>query len=312
MRQAQIDRFGGPEEFYVTEAPDPEPGPGQVRLKVEAAGVNPIDYKIRDGSSGVAQRIEDSDFPLVLGRECCGIVEAVGEDADLEVGQRVYGMVPLTDPVGRCYAEKVALPAQVLAPAPDDVDPLVLAGTSLVCYTAHAAALHLGQAKPGDVVIVHGAGGGVGQIMVQMCVNAGATVFGTCSAGKADRVRSLGATPIDYTTEDFREVAPLADLILDAVYFDTFEPSLNHLAEDGRIVVLPTLADISPALERGIDAHIVSIDVSRETLTAFGQSIADGALSLEVTETFDLEHVGDAHRRLQDGHTRGKIVLDLR
>lgn len=312
MRRAQIDRFGGPEELYVTDAPDPEPGPGQVVVRVEVAGVNPIDHKIRDGSSGKAKSIRPEDFPLVLGRECCGVVEAVGEGADLEVGTRVVGMVPMDDPQGRCYAEKVALPAAVLVPAPDGVDPLVLGGAALASYTAWQAVHDLGRVAAGENVLVHGAGGGVGQLMVQLCVRAGAQVWGTASGGKADRVRALGATPVDYTSEDFREVVPRPDLVLDGVYFDTFEKSLDHLAPGGRVVVLPTLADLGPARERGVEASIPSISPDREVLGEVLAALSDGSLSIEVGEVFDLDRVGDAHRLLEAGHARGKVVLDLR
>ena len=114
MRAAVIDRFGGPEEFHIADLPVPTPGPGEVLVKVAAAGVNPLDYKIRDGSSGMAKNIAPEDFPYVLGRECCGDVVEVGEGVDpewgLTAGTRVFGMAPL-EHGGHCYAEYVALPA---------------------------------------------------------------------------------------------------------------------------------------------------------------------------------------------------------
>lgn len=311
MRQVQIDRFGGPEELYVAEAADPRPGPGQVVVRVETAGVNPLDYKVRDGSSGLAKKITADMFPLVLGRECCGIVAEVGPGADLEVGQRVFGMVGHGDPAGRCYAEQVAVDASALASAPEGVPSEVLGGTALVAYTASAAVHELARVRAGETVLVHGAGGGVGQLMVQLAVQAGARVWGTASAAKVDRVRALGATPVDYAGEDFRAVVPSPDVVLDAVYFDTFEPSLDHLAEGGRIVVLPTLADLGPAQERGIEAHIPAIAPDRVVLERVGAGLASGDLSIEVSETFSPEQAGEAHRLLEGGHARGKVVLTL-
>lgn len=311
MRQVQIDRFGGPEELYVADQPDLKPGPDQVLLRVEAAGVNPIDYKIRDGSSGVAKKITPEMFPLVLGRECCGVVESVGEGADLTIGQRVFGMVSATS-AGGCYAETVVLEAAHLASAPEGVSSLELAGVPVASSAAWTAVHTLGKVRAGEKVLVHGAGGGVGQTMLQLAVQAGAEVWGSASAGNAERIRELGATPVDYRTEDFREVVPKLDLVLDGVYFTTFEPSLDHLTEDGRVVVLPTLADLSPAKERGIEAHIVTITPDREVLTQIGRGLASGDLSIEVSQTFELEQIAEAHRLLEDGHTRGKVVLDLR
>lgn len=312
MRQVQIDRFGGPEELYVVEVADPVPGPGEVLLRVEAAGVNPLDYKIRDGSSGVAKKITTEMFPIVLGRECCGVVEAVGEGTDVELGQRVFSMVSLVDPLGGCYAEKVVLDGASLAIAPDSVDSVVLGGAALASLTAWAATHELGRVQAGEKVLVHGAGGGVGQLMVQLAVLAGAEVWGTASAGKADRIRELGATPVDYRSEDFRSLVPAPDLVLDGVYFTTFEASLDHLAPGGRIVVLPSLADLTPAQDRGIEAHIPSIAPDREVLDQIADLLAKGDLSIEVSETYGLDGVADAHRLLEDGHARGKVVLDLR
>lgn len=311
MRQMQIDRFGGPEELHVAEAPAPQAGPGQVVIRVEAAGVNPLDHKIRDGSSGLAARIAPEDFPLVLGRECCGVVESAGEGADLEPGQRVFGMVALSDPVGRCYAEQVAVDASAFAQAPDGVPSTVLGGAALASYTAWAAVHDLARVQPGETVLVHGAGGGVGQLMVQLAVRAGARVYGTASAEKAERVRSLGATPVDYVSEDFGSVVPPPDVVLDGVYFDTFEPSLDHLAPGGRVVVLPTLADLTPAQERGIEAHIPSISPDRAVLAQVGELLASGDLSIEVGQTFPLEGAADAQRLLAEGHARGKVVLEV-
>lgn len=312
MRQIQIDRFGGPEELYVADAADPEPGPGQVLVRVKVAGVNPLDYKIRDGSSGIAKKITPEMFPVVLGRECCGVIEKAGDGADLEVGQRVFGMVDLANAAGGCYAEKVVLDAAAVTRAPEETDSTVLGGAALASLTAWAAVHELGRVQAGEKVLVHGAGGGVGQLMVQLVVLSGAEVWGTASAGKAERIRELGATPVDYRNQDFRSAVPSPDLVLDGVYFDTFEASLDHLAEGGRIVVLPSLADLTPAKERGIEAHIPSIAPDREVLDRIASLLADGSLSIEVSETFGMDQAAEAHRLLEEGHARGKVVLDLR
>ncbi|GAB3715585.1 NADP-dependent oxidoreductase [Mariniluteicoccus flavus] len=312
MRQAQIDRFGGPDELHVVEAPVPEPEAGEVLVRVLAAGTNPLDYKIRDGSSGLAKRIGPDDFPVVLGREACGVVERCGEGVnDFAPGQLVFGVTPLSHR-GRCYAEYAALPATCLAQAPEGADPVVLGGLALVGTTAWVAVHELARVRSGEKVLVHGAAGGVGQLMVQLCVAAGAEVWATASTRNQDRLRELGATPIDYTTTDFREAAPKVDVVLDGVYFDTFEKSLDQLVDGGRIVVLPTLADLTPAQERGIEAHIPAIhDLPRE-MEQLALRVHEGAVSFEVSQVLPLERVADAHRELESGHARGKIVLDLR
>ena len=312
MRQAQIDRFGTADEFHITDAPIPQPGTGEVLVRVLAAGTNPVDYKMRDGSSGAVANLRPEDFPLVLGREACGVVESLGEGVEgMGAGDMVFGAAPSGHP-GRCYAEYVVLPASCLARAPEGADPVVLGGLALAATTAWVAVHELARVQRGDKVLVHGGAGGVGQMMVQLSVAAGADVWATASTRNQDRLLELGASPIDYSTTDFREVAPKLDVVLDAVYFGTFEKSLDHLVEGGRIVVLPTLADLTPAQDRGIEAHIPRIHEVPRELELIAARVVDQTMSLEVSHVLPLEEVAEAHRKLESGHGRGKIVLDLR
>ncbi|WP_432557501.1 NADP-dependent oxidoreductase [Granulicoccus sp. GXG6511] len=312
MRAALIDRFGGPEELHIGEVPVPEPSAGEVLVRMLSAGTNPLDYKIRDGSSGMAKKLTADDFPLILGREGCGVVEALGPGVSgLEVGQTVFGMPALTHRAG-CYAEYAALPVNCLAPVPVDADPIVFGGTALVLSTALTAAIDQGRVSEGENVLIHGGTGGVGQLAVQLCRRAGAQVWATASTRNQDRLVDLGANPIDYSTQDFTQASPKMDLIIDGAYFDTFLPSLDHLVEGGRIVVLPSLADLTPAKERGIEAHIPVFGPMPDRLAELAPDVASGALSIEVAEVLPLDRVADAHRQLETGHSRGKIILDLR
>lgn len=312
MRAAQIDRFGGPEEFHlVDDRPTPSPGPTDVLVRVFAAGVNPIDYKIRDGSSGVAKKLGPDDFPLVLGREGCGEIAAVGDEVDdLQVGQRVFGLAPMGHP-GGFYAEYVVLPATSMAPAPQEVPDVVLAGTALAGITAWTAVHDLGKVTADDIVLVHGAGGGVGQFAAQLCLAAGATVYATASGRHRERISSWGAHPVDYTTEDFTAVTPRPTLIIDGVYYGTYEPSMDHLAPGGRIVMLPTLADLEPAKSRGIDISVPAIVPDRDRLSALAATVAAGHMHVEVSAVLPLEEVARAHEIVESGHATGKVVLDV-
>lgn len=310
MRQVQIDRFGSVDELHVREAEVPVPGHGEVLVRLQAAGTNPIDYKMRDGSSGAVKGLTEADFPLVLGREGAGIVEVLGAGVDrISVGDRVFGVLPFGRQVPGCYSEYAVFPEGSLSIAPEGVAMTTLAGLALVGSTAWVAVHEQAKVRPGEKVLVHGGAGGVGQLMVQLCRDAGAEVWATASTRNQDRLREIGATPIDYTTTDFRQAAPKVDLVLDAVYFDTFVPSLDQLVEGGRIVVLPTLADTSPAVERGIQVHIPAIHPLPDEMTDLATRIAAGTLSLEVSQVLPLDQVSEAHRQLETGHTRGKIVL---
>ena len=172
---------------------------------------------------------------------------------------------------------------------------------------------------PGADVLIHGGSGGVGQLLVQIALQAGARrVWATGRAENAERIRALGAEPIPYDQVDWRETIQRAtegrgvDLVLDTHYFTAFEPSFDVLAEGGRIVVLPSLADLAPARERGVDARIPQIVPGRERLDRLVALQRSGHCDVEVSEVLPRASIAEGQRRLHEGHTRGKIVVDLR
>lgn len=344
MRAARIHAFGGPEELRVEEIPVPRPGAGEVLVRVAYAGLNPLDYKQRDGSSASARGIT---LPAVLGRELAGHVIGAADDVNLEhlgmpVGTPVLGVRAMDDLRGT-DAEVVAMAAETLAPIPggvnangreadgvaatgaaaggsgaNELEALVpFAGIGIAGLTAQAAirAAHVG---PGDTVLVHGGTGGVGQLILPLLVRAGAgRIWATGRAENAVRIAELGATPIPYDDADWRSVIHEAtggrgvDVIVDTHYHGTFLPSLDALAPGGRIVSLPSLSDLTPARERGIEAHIPAIRPDRESLSALAAELADGTLSVEVSEVVPLAEIARAHEQLETGHTRGKLILEL-
>ena len=327
MREIRFDRFGGPEVLTLhTDAPVPEPGPGEVLVEVSYVGLNPLDFKIRDGSSG---RAKDLELPAGTGREMAGTVLRAGEDLDeaelgsrgLTPGTRVFGMRSLQDARG-VAAEVIAISADDLAPIPGEIPEEDLprwAGLALVGLTAIATVQDTARIAEGETVLVHGGSGGVGQLLIPMCREAGAgQVLATGRAENAARIGELGATPIPYDTVDWaEEIQRLTDgrgvdVVLDTHYHSTFVPSLDQLAPGGRIVALPTLADLDPARERGIEARVPSLVPGRDRLDRLAQGIRAGRYPLEVSETLPLAEIAQAHRRLEEGHTRGKLVLDAR
>lgn len=323
MRQITLPDFGGPDVLRLEDAPAPQPGPGEVLVRVAFAGLNPLDFKLRDGSSGRASALT---LPAVLGREMAGEVIGAGEGVDLEaldmpVGTRVFGVRDLGDMRGT-YAEQVAIAATDLAPVPAGVaeEQLpVFAGLALAGSTALTALEDDAELSPGMTLLVHGGSGGVGQMLIPLALRAGAsTVWATGRSANAQRLRDLGARPIAYDTEDWEQAIDEAtdgrgvDRIIDAHYFDTFVPSLDHVAAGGRIVALPSLADPTPARERGIDARVTRMAPSAERLAALADAVADGTLDIEVSTVLSPAQIAEGHRMLEDGHTRGKIVLDLR
>ncbi|ATG52732.1 Zn-dependent oxidoreductase [Brachybacterium vulturis] len=327
MREIRFDRFGGPEVLTLhSDAAVPAPAPDEVLVQVAFAGLNPLDFKIRDGSSG---RATDLELPAGTGREMSGVVIGAGSGLDeaelgsrgLTVGTRVFGMRSTDDRRG-VAAEVIAISADDLAPIPGEIPEENLprwAGLSLVGLTAIATVRDTAGIEEGETVLIHGGAGGVGQLLIPMALEAGAkTVLATGRSANSERIRELGATPISYDERDWTaEVQRLTDgrgvdVVLDTHYHSTFLPSLDQLAGGGRIVALPSLADLSPALQRGIEARIPTIVPGRDRLDRLAQGIRAGRYPLEVSEVLPLGEIAQAHRRLEEGHTRGKLVLDVR
>lgn len=308
-----IREFGGPEKFERVDIEPPTPGPGEILVETTAVGANPLDYKMRDGSSGRSPYLT---MPAILGREAAGEVVAVGEGVTaFRPGDRVFGMRELDDFRGT-YATHNVFPADGVVATPDELDDVTAAGLALVGITATIAVERLADVREGETVLIHGAGGGVGQLMTQLALARGARVFASASPRHRDRLEGFGAQHIDYTSQDVfaavrRECPDGVDVVLDGVYFDTFLPSLDVLAEGGRIVELPSLADLTPAEERGIEAHIPAISNDTGIYADLARRVVAGEISLRIGHTADLSDVADVHRILEDGHADGKIVMTV-
>lgn len=317
MREIILETFGGPDVLTLREdAPAPQRGEGEVLVRVHLAGLNPLDYKMRDGSSGQCAHMH---LPQGVGREVLGEVLEADATSGLTVGQRVFGIRPMSDRRGT-YAEIVSMPAAGLIPVPETgVEDLGYAGLALVGLTAIAIIKDAARLREGETVLIHGGTGGVGQMLIPLAREAGAArIWATGREANAERIRELGAEPIPYDTADWEQEIDRAtdgrgvDVVLDTHYFSTFVPSLGHLADGGRIVAVPSLADLSPARKRGIDASIPQLVVSHERLARLAEGRAAGHYPLEIGQVYAPEEIAEAHRELESGHARGKLLLDLR
>lgn len=306
-----IERFGSADELNLAELPEPVVSSDAVLVRMAAAGVNPLDIKMRDGSSGKVKSWTDADFPAVLGREGVGQVVAVGPKVTgFQPGDRVAGMLELDSPHGT-YAELACFPAAGLARLGDAIGDEITAGLSLAGLTAWAAVHDHSGITSRDVVLVQGGGGGVGQLIVQLAVATGAQVWATASARHRERIEGYGARHIDYQSTDFREAMPRPNVIIDTVYFDVYEPEMEHLAPGGRLTILPTLADVGPAQERGIDVQIVSIEPDGQRVAHLASLVERGQLDVHVGATFPLEQAAEAHLLVAGGHADGKVILTI-
>ncbi|HEY2656293.1 MAG TPA: NADP-dependent oxidoreductase [Solirubrobacteraceae bacterium] len=298
MKAIRYSRFGSPEVMELAELPDPHPGPGQIRIAVRAAGVNPIDWKMRSGTRG-------GDLPQTTGREVAGVVDELGDGVtDVAVGDEVFGFA-----AGGGGAAELALSGDY-APIPPSLDFAGAAGLPVAVETA-VRTLDLLRVGEGTTLVVNGAAGAVGSAAVQIAVDRGARVIGTASPGNHDYLRSLGAEPTTYgngLVERVRGLAPEGvDAALDAAGGGAL-PALVEVAGDPQHVV--TVADYAGAEATGarFSGGLGTVRAVH-ALKDIGELIETGRFTMPVAQTFPLEQIANAHRLSETGHVRGKLVL---
>ena len=321
MKAIRIHSLGGPEVLRYEEVPDPEPGPGQALVRIEAAGLNFIDVYFRTGL------YKGPALPFVLGQEAAGTVAAVGPGVtDLAVGDRVA-----YTGVHGAYAELAAVPAARLVKLPDGVSTRQGAAAMLQGMTAHYLACSTYPLKPGDACLVHAAAGGVGQLLCQIAKLRGARVFGTTSTEeKARLAREAGADEVIlYTQQDFAAEAKRltggrgVQVVYDGVGKTTFDKSLDSLAPRGMMVLFGASSGPPPPFDPSILNTKGSLYLTRPSLTHYIAAreelmqrasdvlgwIAEGKLRLSIGLELPLADAAEAHRALEGRKTTGKVLL---
>ncbi len=313
VRAIVVSRFGGPDVLEQRELPDPAAGPGEVLVRVEATTANPVDVQTRRGDYA-----DQAAVPLVVGSDLSGTVLAVGVGVtDLAVGDGVLAMALLFTGHGT-YATLHAIEAALVARRPAGLAAIEAATLPVAGLTAREA-LTRTRLAPGETVLVHAGAGGVGSFAVQLATLRGARVIATCRAANAALVRDLGAdVVIDYRTQD-TVAATLAatdgrgvDVVLDTVGGAAIEQALELLAPDGRIASIVDTDRPQVLLagwQRGIELHLFFTSPSRTGLDELAGLAADGRLRPLVDRVLPLAAAADAHRALEAGGVRGKIVL---
>ncbi len=306
MKAIRFHDYGGPEVMKLEEIDRPVPKDDEILVRVQAMGVNPVDWKIREGH--VRKRI-NIPLPATPGGDIAGVVEQLGSAVTgFKVGQPVFAMIGLLGG----YAEYVAAKAQAVAPMPTNIDALQGASVPLAALTAWQALFDHGGLKAGQRVLVHAAAGGVGSFAVQFAKEAGADVAGTCSAGNAPFVRELGASQaVDYHTDYFAANAGKFDLVLDSIGGDTAVRSLELLKAGGILVGVapPSEAVVQQATAAGCRAVGFQVKPDGAALAKISALIAAGKVRTTVAAVFPLAEAGKAHDLIKLNHTRGKIVL---
>lgn len=310
MQAIVIEGFGGPQVLNLRSWPRPEPGPGEVLVRVHASGVNPTDWKHRQ-----ARRLL-GDPPLILGWDVAGVVEDVGLGvAVLEPGDEVLGMLPYPGR-GGAYAQYVAAPARTFVRKPQSISMATAAALPLAAVTAWQALVDVAHLERGQRILIHAAAGGVGHIAVQLASHLGAEVIGTASGRNLDLVREYGAVEcIDYTTEDFAEVVKVnsLDVVLDTIGGDYGPRSVRTLRPGGVHVCLtptllaPSLADA--AAGAGVATRVMLVEQDHHALKEMVRLVAEERVHVRVAKTYPIAEVGDAHAMGETNQVDGKLVL---
>jgi NADPH:quinone reductase-like Zn-dependent oxidoreductase len=299
MRAVQFSEFGSAEQLQIVEAPMPEPGPGQVRVAVKAAGVNPLDWKIR---RGFMTQIVPVDLPHTPGVEVAGVVDAVGEGAPFAPGDEVFGWSRGSG----SYAEYAL--ATVLAAKPAGLSWAAAAALPVAGETALRALNVLGV-DTGDTVLINGASGAVGSLAVQFAVARGAIVIGTTGEAGDDYVRSLGAVPIRYgegLVQRVRAVAPQVDAVLDAAGSGVLPDAIELRGGTDRVL---TIADPA-AIGLGV-AFSSEGDESPALLADLAEQAVSGKLRIKLGASFPLEQAAEAQNLSETGHSGGKLTIEV-
>lgn len=298
-------RYGGPETEALVDLDRPRPGPGQLLVAVRAAGVNPVDWKIRGGLRRPGETGERA-FPSVLGSEVSGVVEEAGEGVTgFAVGDEVFG-----NALSGGYAEYAVLSARLAAPKPAALSFADAATLPVAAATAYDGVRQL-DLPAGATVVVVGAGGGVGVAAVQIARALGLKVVGVASEAKKDLVESFGATHVASGpgwTERVREAAPGGvGGVYDLVGGEVFAEAAQLLEEGTKLIT----AGVAPDEAARLGAARVERARTAAVLRAVADLVVSGDLDPHVTETYPLERAGEALRAVEDGHARGKIVIEV-
>lgn len=313
MKAIGVYEFGGPEALRVLELPEPQAGPGEVRIRVHAAAVNPTDVLLRTG--GHAVRMPDRRPPFVPGMDAAGVIDQLGPGTDdrLAVGQRVIAMVLFTGPHGGAYAEQVVVPAASVVPAPAGAD-FPAASTLLMNAMTARLALDALAVPVGGTVAVTGAAGAVGGYAVQLAKADGLTVIADAATPDIDRVRGFGADHIVERGTDvaarIRALAPegVTGLVDGSIQTTEVVPAV---ADGGTVA---ELRGWSGPADRGIRVRPVMVTdglTDTEGLDTLRRRAEDGTLTLHVADVLPANEAAQAHHRLEAGGLRGRLVLDF-
>jgi NADPH:quinone reductase-like Zn-dependent oxidoreductase len=303
MKAVQIHAFGGPEVLKYEEVPRPEPKPEQVLVRVHAAGLNPVDWKIREGYLS-------TPLPMIMGIDFSGVVEAVGSAVTKYLkGDEVFGQV--ADESGS-YAEYALAIESDITPKPKELSDVAAAALPVAALVPWQALFDTANLAAGQKVLIHGAAGGVGSFAVQFAKWKGAYVIGTASGSHVEQVRQLGADEvIDYRKTKFEDVVRDADVVLDTIGGETQERSWKVLKRGGVLASLVQPPSPEKAAATGVRGYFVRQKANGEQLARIAELVVSGKVKINVETVLPLSEARQAQELSQKGHSGGKIVLEV-
>jgi NADPH:quinone reductase-like Zn-dependent oxidoreductase len=308
MKAVVVHEYGGPDVLKLESVPWPEPRENEIRVRVMAAGVNPVDALIR---SGMFAKFFKSKLPFVPGYDIAGTVEKVGAKVTkFKVGDPIFAYLGLK--TGGGYAEYAVATEKEAAPMPKSLNYVEAAATPVVALTAWQALIDTAKLSRGQTVLIHGGSGGVGTFAIQIAKAKGAKVIATASTQNQDLLKQLGADmAIDYTKTKFEEVAKDVDVVLDSVGKDTLARSYGVLKKGGYVVSLVAEPDARELEKYGIHGAPINVQPNSDELTEIGKLIDQKRIRVIVSQVLPLASAAKAQAQAETGHTRGKIVLQI-
>jgi NADPH:quinone reductase-like Zn-dependent oxidoreductase len=308
MKAVRVHQYGGPEVLKYEEAPRPNPGPGEVLVRIRAAGVNPVDWKVREGHMREALAYR---MPFVPGWDVSGVVEATGPNVtQLNTGDEVYGYPSVVR--DGTYAEYAVVPEAELALKPRSVDHVEAASVPMAALTAWQGLFDAGDLRTDQKVLIHGGAGGVGSFAIQLARWRGAFITATASGRNQEFLRNLGADlTIDYEKSRFDRLVCDVDLVLDTVGGDTLRRSWKVLKKGGILVSTVEAPDAGLAQVHGVRAALVDTQANPAQLAEIAGLVDAGMVRPIVEAVFPLNEARNAQELSQTGHARGKIVLKV-
>lgn len=312
MKAVQIRQYGGKEVLELNQnAPKPVAGDGQVLVEVHAASLNPVDWKIR---AGYLKEMAPLTMPATLGGDVSGIVAAVGASAShLKVGDRVYGYASRLSGGSGSFAEFVAAKPTTLALAPRNAGFVEAAALPLVGASALQAIEQHIKLQRGQKILIHGGAGGIGSVAIRLAKSIGAYVAATANADDRAYVQELGADEvIDYKKEAFEAKLKNFDAVFDTIGGDTMEKSFKVLRKGGTLVSMLGPPSSELAQKTGVTAIGQLTHITTEALKRLAQLVDGGTIKVRVGKVFPLDKSKEAFDLLEEGHARGKVVLEIK